>query len=66
MRKRASHGISTRQHANGRIEFAAFLYHAGRRWVVGGFSTKQDAIAGGRQLRRSLLSRHSSRDHDAW
>ncbi len=65
MRKRASHGISTRQHVNGRIEFAAFLYHAGRRWVVGGFSTKQDAIAGGRQLRRSLLSYRSRRDQDA-
>jgi len=64
MRKEASHGVSTRHHANGRIEFKAFLYHSGRRWEVGGFSTKQDAIAAGRQLRRSLLSHPSSRDHD--
>ncbi len=64
MRKEASLGIYTRQHANGRIEFKAFLYHAGRRWVVGGFSTKQDALAAGRQLKRSLLSHRSRLYHD--
>lgn len=64
MRNEASLGISTHQHANGRIEFKAVLYHAGRRWVVGGFSTNQDALAAGRQLRRSHLSHRSRLYHD--
>lgn len=56
MRETTSRGIYTRQHQNGRVEFMARLCHAGKRWVAGGFSTQQEALAALHKLKASVRS----------
>ena len=56
MRETTSRGIYTRQHQNGRVEFMARLCHAGKRWVAGGFSTRQEALAALHKLKASVRS----------
>ncbi len=46
MYKRTSPGVHSHQHKDGRIEWRASVYRAGKRWVAKGFSTRGEAMMG--------------------